>query len=642
MKRIINIDIENVKAYIQHQDIPLSNGENLLLYGENGSGKSSLYKAVQSFFKSSVDSSVEIATNRYSPVQEGHVAVTFADYDAANNSIDISTKKTFIQTHTAETTDTEDPDLKACYRVSGFLDYAKLLKVYLHDSQRPNLFNLLMDLLHDFVPISQGLTYEFGGKFVTVAQRMRLCRHRNDKTYRSCRSTFNEMSVAFPNVVADLNIKLSYLIEHYFSHLNFEVKLVNPTMTIDERGRIRDLKLDGRVFLEVKHFGLEINDYNLFLNEARLSAISICLYLASLQLHSTIVNTKILYLDDVFIGLDSSNRRPVIKMLCREFSDYQIFISTYDKSWFMLAREILGEKNPRWKYYELYEGACKINERNVPKPILIEGKSDVEKAKRFLLDPDHLDYPASANYLRKAFEHLLTNKPIRLSLTKDDLEPIAAYKLNKVILSLLHFYRKFDFDQDAVDICSMLAELLTLLKPLLHPLSHYAPDSPVFKSELTTAIRIYESLESKFKTSAIDCRIKILLEKDSTLSCVFKGESGWSLKYYFRLADNLFLYKGEDGQIRLIDTPIFAEKIEEYNNIHKIHEQIISNNSKLRLALSYNSLEQCYNELCSYIMAPDKENKPDIINPGDKYDAFFIPTEGNAPLEFNVKLSSKF
>lgn len=35
----------------------------LLLYGENGSGKSSLYKAVQSFFKSSVDSSVEIATN---------------------------------------------------------------------------------------------------------------------------------------------------------------------------------------------------------------------------------------------------------------------------------------------------------------------------------------------------------------------------------------------------------------------------------------------------------------------------------------------------------------------------------------------------------------------------------------------------
>ena len=98
MKRIINIDIENVKAYIQHQDIPLSNGENLLLYGENGSGKSSLYKAVQSFFKSSVDSSVEIATNRYSPVQEGHVAVTFADYDATNNSIDISTKKTFIQT----------------------------------------------------------------------------------------------------------------------------------------------------------------------------------------------------------------------------------------------------------------------------------------------------------------------------------------------------------------------------------------------------------------------------------------------------------------------------------------------------------------------------------------------------------------
>lgn len=642
MKRIVNIDIENVKAYIQHQHISLENGENLLIYGENGSGKTSLYKAVKSFMKSSVDHSVTLVTNRYSQVQDGHISITFADYDVATNSIDDATKITFTQTQASETTDTDNPDLKACYRVSGFLDYAKLLKVYLHDSQRPNLFNLLMELLHDFIPVTQGLDYEFGEKFKTIGRCMRLCRHRNDRQYLFYRSTFNAMSVAFPNIIADLNVRLSYLIDHYFRHLNFEVKLVNPAMTIDERGRIRDLKVGGTAFLEVMHCGLEMNDYNFVLNEARLSAISICLYLASLQLHSTIVNSKILYLDDVFIGLDSSNRRPVIEMLLHEFIDYQIFISTYDKSWFMLAKEIIGEDSPRWKYFELYEGTYQIGDRIIPKPILIKGKSDLEKAKRFLLDTEHLDYPASANYLRKAFECLLTKKPVRLALIKDDLEPIAAYKLNKVILSLIRFYNRFDFDQDAAAIKSTLSELLTLLRPLLHPLSHYAPDSPVFKSELIAAIKIYESLESMFVTSGINSRIKIVLEKGSKLSCVFKGDSGWSLIYYFSLADNLFLYRNGDGNERLLDAPVFAERIEEFDNMGlKIHSLEISNNSKLRKNLSFDSLEQCYNNLSLYIMDPDKENKTDIIIPANKFDDFYIPTEGNAPLVFNVKLSSK-
>ena len=54
MKRITEIQIDNYKAYIQQRTFPIPNGENILLYGENGSGKSSLYKALNYFLSSSV------------------------------------------------------------------------------------------------------------------------------------------------------------------------------------------------------------------------------------------------------------------------------------------------------------------------------------------------------------------------------------------------------------------------------------------------------------------------------------------------------------------------------------------------------------------------------------------------------------
>ena len=58
MKRINKIEIENSRAYYDRLIFSLEKGENLLLYGENGSGKTSLYKALNDFIQSF-----------YSPVQ---------------------------------------------------------------------------------------------------------------------------------------------------------------------------------------------------------------------------------------------------------------------------------------------------------------------------------------------------------------------------------------------------------------------------------------------------------------------------------------------------------------------------------------------------------------------------------------------
>jgi AAA15 family ATPase/GTPase len=51
MKRIKEIKIKNFKAFQQEQSF-LLNGKNLLVYGNNGSGKSSLFWALYTFLQS--------------------------------------------------------------------------------------------------------------------------------------------------------------------------------------------------------------------------------------------------------------------------------------------------------------------------------------------------------------------------------------------------------------------------------------------------------------------------------------------------------------------------------------------------------------------------------------------------------------
>lgn len=53
MKRITNLEILNFRAFFDAYQIELPKGENLLIYGENGSGKSSLFKLVSNFLRSS-------------------------------------------------------------------------------------------------------------------------------------------------------------------------------------------------------------------------------------------------------------------------------------------------------------------------------------------------------------------------------------------------------------------------------------------------------------------------------------------------------------------------------------------------------------------------------------------------------------
>lgn len=73
--RITEIIIKNYRAFYGEHHIDLDkDGKNLMLYGENGSGKSSLFTALKDFFLSSVQPLKEVKENIFIPASQKNTA----------------------------------------------------------------------------------------------------------------------------------------------------------------------------------------------------------------------------------------------------------------------------------------------------------------------------------------------------------------------------------------------------------------------------------------------------------------------------------------------------------------------------------------------------------------------------------------
>src|SRR5258708_40285543 len=111
----------------QNDDYFISaDGNNLLIYGENGSGKTSLYKGVKDFFHGN-----DFIVHNQSPrLDAGFIEVNFSD-NSADRLDEAGNKPT-----KAEVINTP--------KLNSFLSYKELLRTHLEDSEEINLFNLLV------------------------------------------------------------------------------------------------------------------------------------------------------------------------------------------------------------------------------------------------------------------------------------------------------------------------------------------------------------------------------------------------------------------------------------------------------------------------------------------------------------------
>jgi hypothetical protein len=117
---------------------------------------------------------------------------------------------------------------------------------------------------------------------------------------------------------------------------------------------------DCSVIPEIEFRGSPVDRPQLFLNEARLSALALAIYFAGRKLAENQTKNdmpRIMVLDDILIGLDQANRVPVLNVCSDHFQDWQVIILTHDRMWFDIGRQFLrqGRADEHWTFWQLHQ-----------------------------------------------------------------------------------------------------------------------------------------------------------------------------------------------------------------------------------------------------------------------------------------------
>ena len=384
--RITKIEIKNFRAFLGTYQINLHKaGKNLLVYGENGSGKTSLYQALKFFLESGEGiHKFENHQNIFITNDDGHIKLHLRANSGSNEH---------VYEWSQNIRETNDLLIINASKAKGFLDYKNLLEThYIHrEEENVNIFKLLVDnlLVNTVNPVTD-LT--LGDEWEIVLQKPRPRRDAKTKIaeLNTEIETFNR---ELRSRLEILQAKTSEILQKFGYNVKLELDFQGITYNQDEK------TLDNQeIFLNVEFFDRSIPEHHRFLNEAKLSAMAIAIYFSSILLQPE-SDLKVLALDDVLIGLDMSNRLPVLDILEEYFADYQIFLTTYDKAWYEIVKQRTSHGG-KWKAAEFY--FRQTDEYEIP--VYVEDKAYLDKAKEYL---EANDYKACAVYLRTAFEVII-------------------------------------------------------------------------------------------------------------------------------------------------------------------------------------------------------------------------------------------
>jgi hypothetical protein len=481
--RIQKIELTNYKAFLGTHKIQVG-GKNLFIYGENGSGKSSLYYALKDFFQSSTEDIYldELENVFVAEEKKGRIAikVTFKPDCEGNKR-----QKTYgFDASKNDTRTAADTSIRDGNKLKSFLTYKHLLGIHhLKKDEQINLFDLLVNgvLKHFKYSLTGGKELgELWADFETsIAKRTGKSFPMTKKKpeVKAAIKVFNEaFGELFNPDSPEYILKHARPILEQFKH-NIEIDLSYTQL----RPNTEFTAVEGAdVHLKLKYAGKEVDKPHLFLNEARLSAIALSIYLGMIKRHIQGIPCKTLFLDDVFIGLDISNRLPLLKILESEFPEYQIFITTYDKPWFEYAKGSL-EQHGGWKTLEFYARDCHDGTQI---PMVVDCPDLLTKAKAHL---DACDYKAAAVYARSAFEKIIQKHCVR--------------RKEIIYKPRLKDYTTEDFWNAIKDDLQVAVrdDVETYRSLVLNAFSHYNTERHEIRAELNDAIGAIERLKDALR-----------------------------------------------------------------------------------------------------------------------------------------------
>jgi energy-coupling factor transporter ATP-binding protein EcfA2 len=578
MYKITELKIENFRAFYGGPYVmSIPNGENVLVYGENGSGKSSLFLAIREWMRSGLqvwDGSKHV--HHFASIGTlAKVSATLSDPSGAETKAATIPDVDEVAAH-------GHPSVTAAWNGHGWQTYRELLKSYFVDAG--NIFHLLViDVLGEIKPTGSEQTIREMWQAIETAKKTNAKSVSFKTVVNFTLGKFNDVVNTF--IKRDLERLVNELLNQYFKlhvrvrfgeiDLHFK-RLANGAyeVTRDFGKRNSEKNLGGdQLNIQVDLFEFPFEDHSNGLNEARLNAIALCMFLASrimFPVH-TQGSFRTLLLDDIFVGLDTSNRIPLLEILTapeikweeqvahgdgttttqlavprRLFGDYQIFLSTYDRHWFEFAKRWFETKQPgKWKTLEMYvhQGAHITGDpKTFDKPILLQdNQSDLEKGIAFLFHVERPDYPSAANCFRKAMEQVIGDGIPDWFFRTQDLERIEDHMLTLRANLTKSFLAEIDDPTQAID------DLIVSLPSLLHPLSHAQTSVTPYKGELTRVMEAIMLLKVQLATIRMQTNFRIVLEAGKKIRMRYTIEPNHYSFYMLRLEHSLFTFERNEA-----------------------------------------------------------------------------------------------
>lgn len=477
------IEIDNFKAFGSRIAlIPTNAHLNLLIYGENGSGKSSIYEALKLVF---------YHTKMYQNVKKIGVSQDESKNDEENFY------KDFLHRQNPST-----PNPKVDYTIRFNNTPFKLFDITDYQCYMVSNFDL------------RYITYETNGAFIKE------------------RDVINLLSI------------LSRLYFHQFDieiflkdHIDELIEKVNNSLNCD-------FYEDFIIGKENSNFDIYISDPNNHLresdgirtvfNEAKINLIIILIYFNAILILKTAKTEKhkLLVIDDVITSLDASNRMFFIDFILKYFSDFQKIVFTHNIGFNNLSWSRIQEygKKDEWKTYNLYltntgpqlydynelSNAAKIKDE-FSRGFLLPNQIGNEIRKRFeavIFELAKAIQIGTAQEPRLYIQRLIEEqKPLYFKKsggklhTADDLVKevdsiLAGIETNATKISNAKTaISKYQTDTDMQKIIPVIKEFKYYQKLVIHQLSHGTTSMPSFnQKEVESSMVLLERLEECVKS----------------------------------------------------------------------------------------------------------------------------------------------
>lgn len=561
MSKINTLTLSNFKFFGKEKVINIS-GNHLLLYGENGSGKSSLFWGVYTLLEASFKRSVETdkyfqpfgineeslvniyATKRTCPITNKEHCDSCIKIETDNNAeYVLSLLDSAICGNT---------DVQESRKATDFINYQSIFKFQdFKNSETPDLYEVFN---YSVLPYVTFPSFPIKGKTLTNAGSMweeykkgpgttinhngdTIQVYKNSPEYSDFLDFEKHFNDQFVKLIDFINSHASDYVKKLGYNIEFELKYTPPT----------HIKKDKNYEWTSFHIDLAITSYNnqavqikkpqSFLNEAKMSAIAVAIRLAIIdQRIGTAVPDalKVLVLDDLMISLDMSNRDKLMDLLLGDFANrYQILFFTHDLNLYNFVDCKIREHkmSSQWLKKEMYVGEDETTKYEFP--IIIDGENDsLSKSKKYYAAND---YTTCALYIRKALEEIVTEYlPDEYCKNAEG----RFVELNVLWKRLLQYTNSIPEDIKKRFSRSRLT--------ILNPSAHYQKLSyPIYKRELYDAIKLIEDLKT------ISIKVKILLvDKDCHLKFVHPLHN-----YYFEFKLKQDMIRGkEENPLCIIDT----------------------------------------------------------------------------------------